>query len=152
ENDKVEQGQVLAEIDPVHYRDQVRIAEGRVDTATAELRRQEAALLRLRKEVPLQIEVAQRTLAQARAEQGKAEEALRLTNDEVTKPIAAAQAGLDAARATAVLARQEYDRYTTLYRQDAVPLRKSQEVTRAHDAAKADVLLAEAQLAKALAA
>jgi membrane fusion protein (multidrug efflux system) len=152
ENDKVEQGQVLAEIDPVHYRDQVRIAEGHVETATAELRRQEAALLRLRKEVPLQIEVAQRTLAQARAEQGKAEEALRLTNDEVTKTIDAARASLDAARATAVLARQEYDRFTTLYRQDAVPLRKSQEVTRAHDAAKADVLLAEAQLAKALAA
>src|SRR5262245_56104374 len=31
ENDRVEQGQVLAEIEPVHYRDQVEQARGKLD-------------------------------------------------------------------------------------------------------------------------
>jgi membrane fusion protein (multidrug efflux system) len=152
ENDRVKQGQVLAVIDPVPYRDQVRIAQGKVDTARAELRRQESALARLRKEVPLQIEVAQRTLRAAQAEQARAEEALRLTDDEVNRSIDEARAALDASRANAVLARQEYDRYTGLYREQAVPQRKSEEVTRTHKAARADVRLARARLAKALAA
>jgi membrane fusion protein (multidrug efflux system) len=151
ENDKVKKGQVLAEIDPVPYRDQVNIARSKVDTARAELRRQESALMRQRKEVPLQIAVAERTLEAAKAEQAKAEEALRLTDDEVNKGIDEAQAALDASRANAVLARQEYHRYTNLYRKQAVPQRKSQEVTRAHDAAGADVRLSQARLAKALA-
>src|SRR5262245_391231 len=83
ENDRVEQGQVLAEIDPVPYRDQVNIARGKVDTARAELRRQEAALTRLRLEVPIQIEIARRTLAAAQADEARARDALKLTEDEV---------------------------------------------------------------------
>ena len=47
ENDRVEQGQLLAEIDPIPYRDQVDLARSKVETAEAELRRQEAALERL---------------------------------------------------------------------------------------------------------
>src|SRR5262245_54780974 len=35
ENDRVEQGQVLAEIEPVHYRDQVEQARGKLDLAEA---------------------------------------------------------------------------------------------------------------------
>src|SRR5204862_1196788 len=49
ENDKVGQGEVLAEIEPVHYRDQVEQARGKVDLAKAELKRQEAGLAKLRK-------------------------------------------------------------------------------------------------------
>jgi membrane fusion protein (multidrug efflux system) len=149
ENDWVEQGQVLAEIDPVPYRDQVNIARGKVDTAQAELRRQEAALARLRLEVPIQIEIARRTLAAAQADQAKARDALRLTEDEVEKGIDQAQAGLDAARADLVLAQQEYTRYTNLQQAQVVPLRRAQEVTRSRDAAEAQQKLAAAKLAKA---
>src|SRR5215510_10300946 len=39
ENDHVEQGQVLAEIEPVHYRDQVAQARGKLELADAELKR-----------------------------------------------------------------------------------------------------------------
>ena len=52
ENDRVEEGQILAEIDTVPYRDQVELARSKVEAAEAELRRQEAALDRLRLEVP----------------------------------------------------------------------------------------------------
>jgi membrane fusion protein (multidrug efflux system) len=149
ENERVEQGQVLAEIDPVSYRDQVHIARSKLDTAQAELRRQEAALARLRLEVPIQIEIAQRSLAAAQADQAKAREALSLTKDEVETGIEQAQAGLEAAKADLVLAQQEYTRYTNLYKVEAVALRRSQEVTRSRDASEAQVKLAAAKLAKA---
>jgi membrane fusion protein (multidrug efflux system) len=147
ENDHVEQGQVLAEIDPVPYRDQVAIARSKVETAEAELRRQEAGLARLQREVPIQIEIARRGLAGAQADQAEAKEALKLTEDEVEKGIDEAQAALNAARADLVLAQQQYTRYTTLCRQEAAPQRQAQEVTKARDAAHRD--LAAAKLARA---
>ncbi len=131
ENDRVEQGQVLAEIDPVHYRDQVEQAHGKLDLAEAELKRQEAGLARLKKEVPLQIDIAKQTLAAAQTEEARAKDALKLTTDEVDKTIEEAQAAVEVAKANLVLAKQEYDRFTKLAAQEAAPQRKAQEVTRA---------------------
>jgi membrane fusion protein (multidrug efflux system) len=151
ENDQVKQGQVLAEINPVPYRDQVNIARGKVRSALAELRRQEAALARLRLEVPIQIEIARRSLGAARADQGKAKEELTLTDDEVGKGVEEAKAGVAAAKADLVLAEQEYTRFTELYKQEAATQRRAQEVTQSRDAARARRELAEAKLAKAIA-
>src|SRR6266550_4188112 len=95
ENDHVEQGQVLAEIEPVHYRDQVEQARGKLELAEAELKRQEAGLDKLKKEVPLTIDVARQTLAAARIEEARANHTLRLTADEVSKTIEEAQAGVE---------------------------------------------------------
>src|SRR5262249_19107712 len=83
ENDRVEKDQVLAEIDTVPYRDQAEVASKKVAEAEAELKRQEAALERLRIEVPLQIAVAVRTLEAAKADAGRAKESLKLTEEEV---------------------------------------------------------------------
>jgi membrane fusion protein (multidrug efflux system) len=152
ENADVKQGQVLAEIEPVHYRDQVEQARGKLELAEAELKRQEAGLAKLRKEVPLQIDIARQTAAAARTEEARASDALKLTTDEVNRTIDEAKAAVKVAGANLVLAKQEYDRFTTLAKQDAVPTRKSQEVTRANDAATAEVALAGAKLAKADAA
>jgi len=149
ENDRVVRGQVLAEIDPVPYRDQVELARSKVEGAEAELRRQESALARLRIEVPIQIEIAIRSVAAAKADQARAQEAVKLTEDEVEKGIEEAQAGLDAAKADLVLAQQEYTRFINLQREEAVPLRRAQEVTRARDAADAHQKLAAAKLARA---
>jgi membrane fusion protein (multidrug efflux system) len=76
----------------VPYRDQVNIARSKVDTARAELRRQEAGLARLREEVPVQFEIARRTLAAAQADQARAREALKLTEDDVEHGIDEAKA------------------------------------------------------------
>jgi len=149
ENERVQQGQLLAEIDPVPYRDQVELARSKVDAAEVELQRQQAALDRLKLEVPIQIEISRRSLAAAQADQARAKEALKLTNDSVEKGVEEAQAGLAAAKADLVLAEQEYTRFSTLYKQDAVPLRRSQEVTRSRDAAEAQRRLAAAKLALA---
>src|SRR4029077_20937746 len=152
ENDKVEQGQVLAEVEPVHYRDQVELARGKLDLAEAELKRQEAGLAKLKKEVPLQIDVAKQTVAVTRTEEARAKDALKLTTDEVNKTIDEAKAAVELAKANLTLAKQEYDRFTELAAQDATTKRKAQEVTRAFDAAKAELRLADARLAKAEAA
>jgi len=124
ENDHVEQGQVLAEIEAVHYRDQVEQAQGKLELAEAELKRQEAGLTKLRNEVPLQIDVADKSIDEA-------------------------EAAVQVARANLTLAKQEYDRFTELAAQDASTKRKAEEVTRAHDAARAETRLADARLAKA---
>ena len=147
ENDQVEQDQVLAEIEPVHYRDQVEQARGKLELAEAELKRQEAGLAKLKKEVPLQIDVATQSLAGARIEEARAKDTLKLTTDEVNKTIDEAQAAVEVAKANVTLAKQEYDRFTELARQDATTTRKAQEVTRAFDAARAEVRLADAKLA-----
>jgi membrane fusion protein (multidrug efflux system) len=149
ENDRVKLGQVLAEIDPVPYRDQVNIAQGKVDTASAEHRRQQAALDRLRLEVPIQIEIARRTLAAAQADEARARDALKLTEDEVGHGIEEAQASLAAAAADLVLAELEYTRFTELAKVEAAPPRRADQVTQARDAARAHKALAAAKLARA---
>src|SRR5713226_4899246 len=152
ENDRVEQGQVLAEIEPIHYRDQVEQARGKFELAEAELKRQEAGLAKLKKEVPLQIGVAEQTLAGARTEEARAKDNLKLTTDEVNKTIEEAEAAVEVAKANLILAKQEHDRFTELAAQDAAPKRRADEVTRAHDASRAELRLADARLAKAEAA
>ena len=124
ENDRVEQGQILAEIEPIHYRDQVEQAQGKLELAEAELNRQKAGLTKLENEVPLQIAIADKSIDEAKA-------------------------AIGVARANRTLAKQEYDRFTDLADQDAATRRKAEEVTRTYDAAKEEVRLADARLAKA---
>jgi membrane fusion protein (multidrug efflux system) len=152
ENDRVEEGKILAEVESVHYRDQVEQAQGKLDLARAELKRQEAGLVKLSDEVPLQIDIAEQTLVSSKTEEERARHALKLTTDEVYKTIEEAKAAVELAKANLTLAKQEYDRFTTLAAQDATTTRRAQEVTRAHDAAKAELRLAEAKLDKAEAA
>ena len=83
--------------------------------------------------------------AAALADQAKAKESLKLSIDSVEKGVDEAQAGVAAGNADLVLAQEEYTRFSTLYKQDAVPLRRSQEVTRSRDAADAQLKLAAGQ-------
>src|SRR5262249_8138445 len=118
ENERVKQGQVLAEVDPIHYRDQVEQARGKLDLADAEQKRQQAALAKLKKEVPLQIDVAKQTLIAAKIDEARAKDNMKLTRDEVNKTIDEAKAAVEVAKANLTLAKQEYDRWTTLAAQD----------------------------------
>jgi membrane fusion protein (multidrug efflux system) len=149
ENDRVDQGQVVAEVDPIPYRDKVQLARAQLDTALAELARQRADLERVRKEVPIQIEIARRTFAAAQADRAKAEEALKLTRDDVEKGIDEARAGVKAARASLTLAELEYTRFTRLEQTGASTLQRQQHVTQSRDSAQAQVELSDARLAKA---
>src|SRR5436189_245492 len=83
-------------------------------------------------------------LAAARADQTRAEASLDLTGEEVDKSLDQARAAVKSAQASNLLARQEYDRYSQLYREEAVPLRKHQQVTQARDSAREQLNTAEA--------
>jgi membrane fusion protein (multidrug efflux system) len=125
------------------------VARKKVAEAEAELKRQEAALERLRTEVPIQIAIARRTLEAAKADAGRANESLKLTVDQVEHGIEEAQALVDSAEADLLLAQQEYTRYTNLQGQNVVPLKRAQEVTQARDAAEARKKMATTKLATA---
>src|SRR5208283_4105018 len=151
ENDRVDQGQIVAEVDPIPYRDKANVARAQLDTALAELARQRADLERVRKEVPIQIEIARRTFAASQADRAKAEESLKLTRDVVDKGILEARAGVKAAQASLTLAELEYTRWSKLEQTGASTLQRKQQVTQSRDSAVAQVELADARLAKALA-
>ena len=142
ENDSVKQGDLLAEIDPTSYQDQVHVARSQLEAAQAQLDR-------LKEEVPIQIEISRRTLASAQAEYAKAKEVRLLTQDEVDKSIDEARAALAAAEADQTLAQIEYERYTNLFKDDAATKQRAQQAERARDDANAQVNLANAKLALA---
>ena len=114
EDDRVVQGQVLAEIDPIPYRDKLNVARAQLDSALAELDRQRADLARTRKEVPIQIEIARRTSASAAADRARAEESLKLTEDDVERGIDEARAEVKAVDADLVLAVADHARVANL--------------------------------------
>jgi len=152
EHDAVAAGQLLAEIDPVPYRDQVNLLTARLAVAEAQRAAEEATLVRLQAEVPVEIAVTKSALAAAQAEEGRDNESLKFTTADVEKAIDEAAASLEASRAALTLAEEEYRRFSTLFRESAVPERRAQEATKAVTAARADVRLAEAKLARARAA
>jgi membrane fusion protein (multidrug efflux system) len=149
EDDRVEQGQLLVEIDPVSYRDQVNLARSKMETAEGEWHRQQAGLTRLSKEVPIQIEMASRTLDAAEAEERRARQTVKLTRDEIEHGIDEAKAALAAAEADLVFAEQEYTRFTNLAKEMASTPRRAEEVTGARNSAKARRDLLAAKLARA---
>ncbi|MBI3409419.1 MAG: HlyD family secretion protein [Planctomycetes bacterium] len=152
EHDKVEAGQLLVEIDPTPYRDQVELLRAKLQVAEAQASAEEASLVRLRAEVPHEIEIARKALAAALAEQARDDEFLKFTAEDVAKALKEAQATLDSTQATFVLAEEEHKRFTTLYKESAVPERRAQEAIKAFNANRAEVKLAEARVARAQAA
>jgi membrane fusion protein (multidrug efflux system) len=150
ENDRVERGQILAEVDPVPYRDKVNVAASRMEAARRDLVRQQADLARLRREVPIQIDIARRALEAAVVGRSKTESSLVLTEDDVEKGIDEARAGVKAAQADLLMARLDRQRFTSLGKTGAVTNREQEESIRSHDAAEARLELASAKLAKAI--
>ncbi len=150
EGDRVERGQVVAEIDPIPYRDKVNVAASKLEATRRELTRQEADLARLRRELPIQIEIARRALETAVAGRSKAESTVAYTEDDVEKGIDEARAGVKAAKADLLMARLDRQRYATLRGTGAVTGREQEESIRSYDSAEARVELAEAKLAKAI--
>jgi membrane fusion protein (multidrug efflux system) len=151
EHDHVSAGQLLVEIDPVPYREQVALAEAKLQVAKAQLAAEETALEVMRAQVPKEIEVAVKALAAAKAELARDEEHLKFVTEDVDKGIQEARSVVDAAEASFVLASEDYKRFTTLYKQDAATQRQAQEATKTYNASQADVRVAEAKLNRAMA-
>jgi membrane fusion protein, multidrug efflux system len=151
EHDEVAAGQLLAEIDPVPYREQVALKQAKLAVAEAELAAMQSSLAVLQAQVPREIEVAQRALAAAKAEQSRDEKTLQFTEEDVEKGIHEAESDLAAANARLVLADEDHKRYTALLAKEAATERQSQEATRTYRTTQAEVTAAEARLARATA-
>jgi membrane fusion protein, multidrug efflux system len=149
EHDLVAAGQLLAEIDPVPYREQVALLEAKLGVAEAQLAATKTSLERLQAQVPRDIEVAQRALAAAKAEQARDEMTLEFTSEDTDKGIHEAQSDLEAARARFDLAEKDQTRYAALFAKEAATQRQSQEATRTYQTSQADVKAAEARLGRA---
>jgi membrane fusion protein (multidrug efflux system) len=152
EHDVVAPGQLLAEIDPVPYREQVALLQAKLGVAEAQLAAAQTSLEVLQAQVPREIEVAQKALAAAKAEQARDEKTLQFTTQDVEKGIHEARSDLEAARARLVLAEKDHKRYATLFAKEAATQRESQVATRTYRTTQAEVKASEARLGRALAA
>src|SRR5262249_25447817 len=148
EHDEVAAGQLLAEIDPVPYREQVALLQAKLDVAQAQVAAAQTALEVLQAQVPREIEVARRALAAAEAERARDEKTLHFTTEDVEKGIHEARSDLEAARARLDLAEKDNKRYAALFAREAGTLRQSQEATRTYRTAQADVKASEARLGR----
>jgi membrane fusion protein (multidrug efflux system) len=151
EHDVVAAGQLLAEIDPVPYREQVALLAAKLGVAEAQLAAATTSLERLQAQVPREIEVAQRALAAAKAEEARDEKTLQFTMDDTEKAIYEARSDLEAARARLDLAEKDHTRYAMLFANEAATQRQSQEATRTYQTSQAEVKASEARLGRALA-
>ncbi len=151
EYDTVAAGQLLAEIDPVPYREQVALLEAKLGVAQAQLAAAKTSLERLQAQVPREIEVAERALDAAKAEQSQEEKTLQFTIEDVDKGIHEARSDLEAARARLDLAEKDQTRYAALFANEAATQRESQVATRTYQTTRADVKASEARLGRALA-
>jgi membrane fusion protein, multidrug efflux system len=151
EHDVVAAGQLLAEIDPVPYREQVALLEAKLGVAEAQLTAAKTSLERLQAQVPREIEVARRALAAAKAEQARDEKTLQFTTEDTEKGIHEARSDLEAAQARLDLAEKDHTRYATLFAKEAATQRQSQEATRTYQTSQAEVKASEARLGRALA-
>jgi membrane fusion protein (multidrug efflux system) len=152
EHDEVAAGQLLAEIDPTPYREQVALLQSKLDVAAAQLAAAQTALEVLQAQVPREIKVAQKALAAAQAEQARDEQTLHFTTEDVEKGIHEARSDLEAARARLDLAEKDHHRYARLFEKGAATQRQSQEATRTYQTSQAEVKASEARLGRALAA
>jgi membrane fusion protein (multidrug efflux system) len=151
EHDEVAAGQLLAEIDPVPYREQVALLEAKLGVAEAQLAAAQTSWELLQAQVPREIEVAQRALSAAKAEQARDDKTLQFTKEDVEKAIHEARSDLEAARARLDLAEKDHTRYATLFAKEAATQRQSQEATRTYQTSQAEVKASEARLGRALA-
>jgi membrane fusion protein (multidrug efflux system) len=117
--------------------------------AEATLQKAGADLALLTAEVPRRITIAEMKLAIAREDEAKAGEALAMIGRDVDEGVAAARHALEGVRASFVLAEEDFNRYSALFRDGSVTERRFQEATRGFKTAQAEVQVAEARLGQA---
>jgi membrane fusion protein (multidrug efflux system) len=149
EDDRVHGGQVVAELDPVPAARELELATAKRSVAEAMLAFEQAALERLEQQFPRRVAVAEKDVAVADSELAQAATQLRLTTAVVEKAISQAAAAVAAARAMLVKAKEDYDRYKTLFEQRSVPERRFEDATRDFRTAQADLDAATAKLERA---
>jgi membrane fusion protein (multidrug efflux system) len=145
----VKKGQLLAQIDPSTYQREVDLATSRVTVAEAALAKAQADLALLTAEVPRRVTIGELKVSIAREDETKARDTLAMVQRDVEKGIEAAEHAVESARAAQVLAEEDFQRYSDLYKDASVSQRRFQEATKAQKVAQADVRIATAKLGQA---
>ncbi|OWK36684.1 Multidrug resistance protein [function not yet clear] [Fimbriiglobus ruber] len=138
ENDRVQAGQVLAEIDPTPRQRELDLARSKVTAATETLSFAKATLDRLEQEYPRRVAVAERDKDVAEALWKEAQTRLEVTRVRTDKAVKEAEAGVDAAKAVLLKAKEDNDRYQKLYAERSVPQIRAEEAARTYGTAKAE--------------
>lgn len=146
ENDRIQAGQLLAEIDPTPRERELKLATAKASAAAEQLRFAQATLDRLQQEYPRKVAVAERELAVAEALWKEAQTRLEVTRVRTDKAVKEAEAGVDSAKAVLVKAKDDNDRYQKLYAESSVPKTRAEEAARSYGTAKADHVSALAKL------
>lgn len=149
EQQRVKRGEVLAIVDPTVYRRAVELAAARVEVAQAALAKAESDLALVTAEVPRQVAIAELRLAIQQEDQASADEDLRRVSGDVVNAISAASHAVDGAHAAFTLSEEDYRRYSALFQDQSIPLRKFEEATKIYRTAKADLEVARARLGQA---
>lgn len=135
DNQQVQQGQVLVEIDPTDY--QVQLQQAEADLASAQ-----AQAVLARTNVPL----TQTSVGTAVTTSASDVNAVRNLVAQNEKQVQAANAKVDQARANAQRAQADVDRYTPLVQRDVISKQQYDAAVAANAAAKAAVAEAEANV------
>ncbi|QDU62286.1 Multidrug resistance protein MdtN [Planctomycetes bacterium Pan216] len=152
EEDVVTSGQWLARIDPRPYERKVEVARAELEVAIASLAEAKTALELVEKQVPREIAIAENDLGVAQVTLTEARERLELTTRDVTEQISAARSAIESASARHVMAEEDYVRFSNLYQQESVALRRLEEATSTFKTTRASLQIAEANFAQAEAA
>lgn len=136
EGDRVQQGQVLARIDP-------SVLQGQYEQAQAAVAQAEARLAELRAGTRIEeIDQAQARLAQAEAR-------LQEARASIPRQIDQAQAQIDAAQARLELAQERYNNFQNLADQGAISRDRFNEIRSEYRSAQANLAQAQQQLREA---
>jgi multidrug efflux pump subunit AcrA (membrane-fusion protein) len=149
ENDRVNAGQLIAEIDPAPRQREVDLASSKVAVAVEKLRFAEATLERLQREYPRKVAAAEQDLAVAQALAKEAQTRLDVTRIRTDKAVKEAEANVDAAKAVLVKAKEDNDRYQKLFEEKSVTQIKAEEAARSYGTAKAEHIAMLARLESA---
>jgi len=149
EQDLVQQGDLLARIDPSTYEREVQLAQARLLSAEAALEKSKVDLALLSDEVPQRVVIAEQKLAAAHNAVAEATEQVALVSRNTNDGVVAAGGIVEAARAAYVLGQEDFDRYSALYQEGSVSERRFQEATKVFRASEAELRAAEARLGQA---
>jgi membrane fusion protein, multidrug efflux system len=138
DNQRVETGQLLAEIDPRDY--QVALEQAQANLAQAE-----AAYIQATVNVPITSVSVSTSVSTSGSDVQGSSAALA----QAQKQVQVAQARVDQAKANAIKAQLDVDRYTPLVQKDVISKQQFDAAVASADASKASVLEAEAQVLSA---
>jgi membrane fusion protein (multidrug efflux system) len=150
ETDKVKKGMLLALIEDTDYKNELNLRKIQIDIAQANYEKIKATQERMKKTVKEMIEISHHNLLSSQELAKQAEESYKLQKNKVEKNIRKAQNQLEVAILNLKKAKENYEKYSRLFKQHAVSQLQFNAVTHKYDVTKAQLDAKKAELSTAL--